>query len=265
MFKHKELRAWQSLLETRRDWLAQRGIRYVFVIAPNKESIYPEMLPSWLAEARPKSKLDQFLAYMKTNSTVEILDLRPVLLEAKKIYSLYWLTDTHWNYDGAFFAHQELVRTLSRQLPGLEPLPAASFTRIITQQPGGDLAAKLGREQTMPEKEYALWQPIPPLRRLEMITAPQLVASNKWNQSTYPAFTENTNKKGTAIVFRDSFGGYWIPFLGYYFGKVIYVWEDAWEPEFIEKERPVVLIDEMLERMFYSENPAKLKMGDKLK
>ena len=37
----RELQEWQTLLEKRRDWLAQRGIKYLFVVAPSKETVYP--------------------------------------------------------------------------------------------------------------------------------------------------------------------------------------------------------------------------------
>jgi hypothetical protein len=265
-FQPNELREWQSLLETRRDWLARRGIRYVFVIAPNKESVYPEFLPAWLAKERSTSKLDQFLAYMKTNSTVEVLDLRPSLLEAKKSGRVYLMTDTHWNEGGAFAAHQELMRTLSRQLPLPEPLSLASFKKTFVQwKNGGDLARMLGQGQTMLERDVPSFAPVPPLQCLDIIQAPQLGATNKWNKETYPVFTENSNRTGTAIVFRDSFSGGWVPFIGHYFGKVIYFWEYNWEPAFIEKEKPVVVIDEMVERLFYTASPTKLKMSDKLK
>jgi alginate O-acetyltransferase complex protein AlgJ len=264
-FSPKELREWQSLLETRRDWLAKRGIRYLFVVTPNKESIYPEFLPEWMVKARPTTKLDQFFDYMKTNSTVEVLDLRPLLAEAKKTSLVYMVTDTHWNYDGAFIAHQELIRTLSRQLPGLVPLSLAAFKRTSIQKSGGDLARMLGQEQTRLETEYPSFTPLPPLAPLTSTTAPQLLPGKKWNKFMEPSFTENTNRTGTAILFRDSFAGFWVPFLGQYFGKVIYLSEENWEPAFIEKENPVVVIDELVERSFYTANPEELKTLDDLK
>jgi alginate O-acetyltransferase complex protein AlgJ len=264
-FQPNELHEWQSLLENRRDWLAQRGIRYLFVIVPNKESIYPEFLPAWMGKARSTTKLDQFFAYMQTNSTVEILDLRPSLLEAKKTCQLYKMTDTHWNYAGAFVAQQELIRTLARQLPGLKPLSLASFKKTSMQRNGGDLAHMLGQDRTILEPADPSLTPLPPLQPLDETTAPQLVASNKWNKDTYPVLTENPDQTGTAILFRDSFSEFWTPFLGYYFGKVIYLWEETWEPAFIEKEKPVVVIDEVVERFIYTRSPAKLKASDNLK
>ncbi len=36
---------WATRIEQRKRWLAARGIRYLFVVAPDKQSIYPEYLP----------------------------------------------------------------------------------------------------------------------------------------------------------------------------------------------------------------------------
>jgi len=262
-FEAKELRDWQLLLETRRDWLAKRGIRYLFVVPPDKESIYPEFLPNWMMKASSTTKLDQFFAYMKTNSTVEVLDLRPLLLAAKKTGQLYKMTDSHWNQAGAFLAHQELMRTLSRQLPGLEPLSLASFKQTSIQRNGGDLAGMLGLEHTMLERADPVFTPVPPLQPLQRVQSPGLLPGKKWPRAG-PVLTENPNRSGTAIVFQDSFSDGWIPFLGFYFGKVIYLLEQNWEPAFIEKEKPVVVVDEMVERFFYTANPAELKSSDNL-
>ncbi len=126
-FSPEQLAAWQRLLEKRRDWLAQRGIQYLFVVPPDKQDIYPEELPLWLIQATPpdrETKLDQFLKYMKAHSTVPVLDLRQPLIEAKKIQPTYLQNDTHWNSFGAFIAGQTLLGALGIQSPpGLGPLP----------------------------------------------------------------------------------------------------------------------------------------------
>ena len=80
-FAAQDLEDWKALLEHRRDWLALRGIKYIFIVAPDKDSIYPEYLPDWMTKVRSHTKLDQFFDYMHLHSTVEVLDLRPTLLE----------------------------------------------------------------------------------------------------------------------------------------------------------------------------------------
>ena len=42
----KELHQWKVLLEKRQQWLARRNIFYLFLIIPNKGTIYPEFMPA---------------------------------------------------------------------------------------------------------------------------------------------------------------------------------------------------------------------------
>ncbi|WP_160164626.1 hypothetical protein [Pedosphaera parvula] len=56
-----------------------------------------------------------------------------------------------------------------------------------------------------------------------------------------------------------------IPFIGYHFNKVTYLWQDYWDVAFLEKEKPDVVIDEMLERFFCRAEPQELKVADGLK
>jgi alginate O-acetyltransferase complex protein AlgJ len=257
-FTPDQLEAWRSLLESRRDWCDRRGIAYVFVIPPDKHSIYPEYLPDWLLPVKKPTKLDQFIAYMKMNSTVPVLDLRPALLAAKRGEVVYFLTGTHWNYLGAFMGYQSFIRTLSQQLPDLKPLPLDAFERKLLPQPSQELARMIGQDQSTIETANVVLTPQPPLAPL-IATVDTNLFVKKWRKDTEPRFTENQDGKGKAIVFRDSFSTYWIPFLGYNFNKVVYVWQYNWDMTFLEQQKPDVVIDEMLERYLLSVDPVGLK------
>ena len=261
-FDDETLEAWRDLLESRRDWLAGRGIAYLFVVPPDKHSVYPEYLPDWLREKRVPGKLSQLVDYMQANSTVPILDLRPALTKAKQDARLYWLTDTHWNAEGGFVAYQELVRTLAEQLPGMQPLETTQFTRTYATQPGGDLATILG-QQDLVETDLVALKPIPGFKSVAASVDPS-VYPKAWPKNTEPMVSSNPDAAGTAMVFRDSFAGAWSPFLGHHFKRVIYIWEYHWNPDLIERERPQVVIDEMLERFMNEEDPVKLKAEDGL-
>lgn len=256
-----QLAAWKELLEGRRDWCAKRGIKYIFAVPPDKHSIYPEYLPEWMTRVGNQTKYDQFVAYMKAHSNVPVVDLRPALLEAKKTQRTYLFTDTHWNWYGGFIAYQTVIKNLSAQMPELKPLTVDAFEQKFRQEPGGDLAGMLGQEQSMPEKDYVLLEPKPPLQPLKIITETNLLGK-KWVKGGEPMITENPHATGKAILFRDSFAGGWVPYLGYHFNKVIYLWQYNWDKAFIEKEKPEVIIDEMLERFLNRENPRELKEKD---
>lgn len=243
----EQLKAWRDLLERRRDWLAQRGIKYLFVAAPNKESIYPEYLPGWANKPGAVTQLDQFLAFMRTNSTVEILDLRPALLESRNRTPSYLTTDTHWNQLGAFAAYQEIIRTLARQLPGIDPLPLKDFAVAYSQSAGGDLARMLAQEQSLREREFVMLTP------LKQTDAPQIsvdpkVLPKRWAPEEQPVIIENPDQKYKAVVFRDSFSSALAPFLGYNFKRIVLIWQRPWDFGVIEREQPDVVIDETLER-----------------
>jgi alginate O-acetyltransferase complex protein AlgJ len=256
-FTFFELKEWKILLESRRDWCAGHGCAYIFVIPPDKHSIYREHLPNWLLPLKEPSKLDQFIAYMKTNSTVPILDLRPSLLAAKTNGILYLVTDTHWNNFGAFTGYQSLIIALARQLPGLKPLPLDAFEWKTVPQQGGDLSRLLGQEQSTIERANVVFSPLPPLKPLAVTIDTNLLVKN-WVKLTEPTFTINPETKGKVIIFHDSFACDWQPLLGYHFNKVIYIWQNNWDMDFLEQQKPDVVIDEMLERIMIIKDPDNL-------
>jgi len=263
-FSPQVLQEWQTLLEKRRDWLAQRGISYLFVIPPDKHSIYPEFLPNWLAQRKASSKLDQFLAYMKAHSKVAVLDLRPVLLEGKKSSCTYLQTDTHWNSFGAFLGYQALVQALRLQMPDLrEPLPLTDFVQHPTHQDAGDVAKLLGQQSQVVESNAVVMSPRPPLGRPAVIPADDRLPK-KWKPLNNPVATQYSDATGKAVVFHDSFACAWYPFLGYHFQEVVYIWQYEWDAAFLKREKPTVVIDEILERLFDKTDPAELLQKDAL-
>ena len=84
-FAAKDLDAWTRVLEERRDWLAARGIAYLFVVAPNANTIYPEYMPDRIRKASFRSRLDQLIDHLKANGFFNLVDLRPALRKAKSV------------------------------------------------------------------------------------------------------------------------------------------------------------------------------------
>ena len=254
LFTPDQLQDWKTLLEQYRDWFAQRGIKFLFVVAPDKQSIYPEYLPSWMNKVSTETKLDQFFAYMKMHSTVDVLDLRPTLLEKRSMGPMYFKTDSHWNQLGAFFAYQRLVNELAVQLlPGAKPMPLDAFDRINVPAPPGDLTAMAGIDSQ--ESNAILLNPKASLPPLGINTQPY--------QTGLLIVTRNLYGKGSAIVYGDSFVNYWIPLLGHTFGQVSYFNNHFLTSKFIdaemcEQEKPTVVIVEVIERSFNVAKPKDL-------
>src|SRR5262249_21747021 len=141
----EQLACWGRMFQARHDWLAQRGIPYVVLIAPDKQTVYPEHLPHSLKRrTESNSHLDQLLAYLRAHTTVQVLDVRAAMHEAKARERLYDYTDSHWNGRGAYVAYDGLIEALSPQFPGMRPVPRSDFDNAVGVAPGGDCARLLG-------------------------------------------------------------------------------------------------------------------------
>jgi hypothetical protein len=253
-----ELQGWQKLLERRRDWLAARGIKYIFVLAPDKHSVYPEFLPAWLKDLGGRTKADQFFDYMKAHSTVEVFDPRPLLRAAKKTAPVYLQTDTHWNQLGAFLACEEVIRRLGQnQLPGLTPISLDAYEYTNRMPLGGDLLSFRGTPLSQTESNAFFFTPKPELPPLETFVP---IGAHCMEVAT----TKNPQGHGLAVVYSDSFGRRWVPFLGYHFGEVEYCWQDRLDGRLLESQKPVVVVNEMVERFFNVTDPKRLSAQDGL-
>lgn len=261
LFSQDDLLAWENLLEGRRDWLAQRGIKYLFVVPPNKQSVYSEYLPDWLKRVGSTTKLDQFVQHMKANTTLEIVDLRQPLIDGKDKGRLFMYTDSHWNMLGGFVAYQTVVKHLQVMFPDIQPLALEQFEQRFEDRPGGDLAAMLGQEATMIEKDDITLVPKAGVPSFETHSLTNMF-NKKWARFAEPVLTKNPNATRKAIIFRDSFTGCLLPFLGCHFKESYFIWQYNWTKDFIEKQKPDVVMDIMLEGYLNRTDPRELKELD---
>jgi hypothetical protein len=263
-FTPAQLKSWQTLLEKRRDWLAQRGIKYLFVIPPDKQTVYPEFLPAWLQDAAPahrETKLDQFLTYMQAHSTVAILDLRPPLLAAKAIAPTYLQNDTHWNQFGGFVGCQEVIKTLAKQFPDLPPLRLEDFTWTNVPATGGDIARILGAAP--PEKNFFTFQPGPALPVLR--TNEDRAYKSNWGVKTVLTVDNPAALRRNVVVFHDSYGAAFQKFLGHSFRRSVFEWDNhEFCPALISSNAPDVVINEILERYLHTMDPEEMIAKDAL-
>lgn len=128
----EELIAWQRSFEDRRAWLAERGIDHVVVLVPHKSSIYPEMLPAGVRNARGTSRREQFQAWMADHSDVTLVDVAPAMLAVKpdpaagdtSLRDLYSPHGVHWTSIGGHAAYGAIAAYLAEHhnAPASHPL-----------------------------------------------------------------------------------------------------------------------------------------------
>lgn len=239
-------------LTARRDWLAERGIPYLVVVAPNKNTVYPEKLPPAYRPLGRDTYLDQMLDYLAAHTDLEIIDLRTVLAEAKKTDTIYYVTDSHWNAHGAFAAYRAIAEWLARRFPDMPVLSRQDVTPVTYRGLPGDLAFMMGLTEHLHEDRLLYSRGF--RARGKPLPAPE---DPRYFQPPVASEIPGSNLP-RAVVLHDSFFWELLPFLAEQFSHAAYLWlfpQTASEPRhfdkaMIERERPDVVIEEFTERYF---------------
>ncbi len=253
-FTEAELRGWGDYLIALHEYAKQRGIRFLLTIPPNKQTIYPEHLPSWVTKIGPVSRLDQLAQYLQQHSDVNFVDLRPVLLAKKSAALLYYQTDTHWNQLGMFYGYERIAERLHTMYPALPLLRPTDFEVRHLNSIGGDLVRMLlGSEQFGRDEEISLIPRIP--RRALIHDETASLGAGAIANSLLTSECEGAPVP-RAVVYRDSFFKHVVPILAEQFVHAVFIWGTEVDYALLEREHPNLIIFEMIERHLFADPPA---------
>jgi len=265
LFTPAQLAHWVKIYKDRQDWLAERGIRYLIVVAPNKHTVYPEFLPPQYNKVSPISRTDQIVNAL-TGAGVDVLDLRPIMDKVKRQALAYYRTDTHWTTFGAFAGYVAIMKRLDKWFPQFEPEIRGDFDISITPDLSGGLASMLALGDFFPESRVTF---TPRFTRKAVATT-EARPTPPYFQPTVIMDTHDPSKP-SVVIFRDSFAHELVPFLSEHFDKSIYLWPYPatsrdirfFDKKLIEKEKPALVIDEFVERYFTEFPPTAQKPAKK--
>jgi SGNH hydrolase-like domain, acetyltransferase AlgX len=228
-------RAWKQVLAGRIALAERLGVTWLCQISPDKESIYPENLPTRIVPAR-RRPVHEFLGIAES---VEAPVVYPIdeLLSAKREAELYSRTDTHWNQRGSYVAYRSLCRNLAHQ--GLS-LPRVDETTIRWKsEPAlGDLGSKLHppRRGTYVRAE------------LERHSARLVFDNRVHNHGRVMIFDNATGPDLSCVAFGESFANHLLLFLKESFRRLVFVHSNMLISEVLEREHPDVVLTLPLER-----------------
>ncbi len=262
--QEKEVNAWATKIDAIRQWQEARGGAFLFVLAPDKQRVFPEYLPDWYVPSENRRK-EQLLGALAPLGT-PVLDLTETLREAKRTGGApVWLkTDTHWNGVGAWHGYRAILERLQKTVPGLHPLEQSALTR--TEEPGlgaevwrstSDLAGLLGVRDLAPELWVGLLPAAPRARSSQDIPAP----TRNVGGVNVPYATEIEDPAlPAALVIGGSFRWALVPLLSEHFRRVLYT--DFrycfFDPALAEAEQPDIILFVLTEQqlVWFPEPPA---------
>lgn len=257
LMDQKEQANYRDCINRRNEVVCRKGGIYRIVIAPNKETIYPEYLPKKFHRLINKSRTDQLLTFVNNSASKKLLDLRPALKSAKLSYPVYFKTDTHWNSAGALYAYVEIMSSLKSRLVGLNEINSAGTTlELGNPSSPGDLAIAMGLDSSVEENAVIMHGPTP---KAKLVAVPE--AYLKYQRQTHRKVEiyENASVRGFRLVmFHDSFGELLRPLLAEHFERSVFINRpdmSAFFSDVIETERPTVVLDEIAEEHLMNPPP----------
>lgn len=226
-FSAEKLNQIKNDIEAKTKQLSDKHIHYLVVVAPNKNTIYPEYLPDSYNKVTNITKLDQLIDTMRSSAGSNIVDLRPSLITAKSKYPVYFRNGTHWNEYGAFIGWQDIVKTLSKYYPYLKVKTEDDY--IITKY------------QDNKQDTVYTWVGLADVFYGESI-------SMEAKPDRADASNGKSFKLHKVVVFCDSFGDWMEKFANDHFDNVVIKKYSKFDIDVIEKESPDVVITEVVER-----------------
>jgi hypothetical protein len=239
-FSKRQMNLFIERIKQKQQWLAQRNIEYLFVIAPSKQYIYPEYLPEYIKPTVDRNLIEQLSLEMQKHPEIHFLNLTPAIRHAKSNKLLYYKADSHWYYFGANIAQYEIAKKLlaifpQQIYPSLHPDSLFKKHKFY-----GELARYMGLEKYFEEENY-----VPQLAECATDTQPK----NRVFKQSFSTHCESGNL--SAIVFRDSFFTILQPFMSLYFKDVEYIWQKmtfVTAEKALQRNKPDIMIEEWVDR-----------------
>jgi len=243
-----QLTQWRVLLDTRHAWLERQVAAYVFLIAPNAASIYPEMLPDGFQSSahRPVHQLLDHLS--QHGSPARTIYPEAELLALKQEDAPYARNETHWTDPGAFRAYERLLDELA---PGVDLRRLSRDDLDVARDTNhGDL----GRQVEPPvEAEHVYTHVREPRARL--------VSDNRVRNTGRRVVYESDAADGAeCLVYGDSFAMRVLQFLAESFRRLTFVHMANLDRELVQQLQPDVVVKIMNERFLIAvpvDDPAK--------
>ncbi|WP_024769805.1 alginate O-acetyltransferase AlgX-related protein [Aquimarina macrocephali] len=243
----KKIESYANYLQEKSDWLEEKGIKYYFFICPNKHSIYFDQLPSYVKKVNEGSNYNKLIAYLKTHTTIKVVDVKDLLLEEKKKSEIFIYSPkgTHWNAIGANYAQFELAKIIQqdfpdRIIPKLEDLKDFNL-EYSNYDSSGNMIGLANLEQEVP--------------------IPNLIACEDNLITNGQNFKCNCNKNPNglkALIFRDSYFIEMTRYLTNYFKYSNFIWSGLTFKDLkqqLDSDNYDIVIESYVERYLEDKKP----------
>ena len=243
-------------------WLKLQHIDYYFFLPPSAMSIYPEMLPSWYKKCNKYTKREQIIHYLKKHTNIPLIVVDDYLKSKKKYHQLYYKSDSHWNYFGAFYAYEYLIKQLKTKYPSIPSTPPLERNTLTTKDFNtGDLLKMAGITGEFCEPDTIVSPSHPDFNYFDEQTG-KFIPLPKHKTAHDPSVNyvlitqHNTLKNAPSLVmYRDSYAGALLMHVSNHFKSAYFVWDAVINPTLKPNKGTDIFIYEVVEHQLNSMKP----------
>ena len=236
LFSDEELKRIEDSLLGMQQRLAEQGIEFVLFIAPNKERMYSEYMPSYLGEQAEDCMLNQVFALLEKHPSIRIVYPYEELMAYKQAHpeqNLYYKTDTHWNDLGGYIGARALLTEL-----GIDAAPLDQLETVSIGDEEGDLTGMLNADGLL-EKNF---------RKKVITNTPNHVKALAEIYDGRMEYMAEGAPQKKVFIRRDSFSTAMIPYLKEDLSHSIFMHYINYDAQQVWDEKPDVFVLEISER-----------------
>lgn len=230
-------------LSMMQDYTEKSGAKFLFTIAPNKNTLYGENMPYYDSMIVSEDKnMDRIEAYLEKEN-VNYVNLKEILESSDEV--LYHERDSHWNNKGAALAGDALMTALDKEHTDYTK---ESYEECVDFT--GDLDEMLYPLALTEEKEIYY-------DKADVFAYVGEVESNFDPKIT----TVNPGSTGSLVMYRDSFGNAILPFFANSYANAYFSRGIPYQMTDLAEHQADTVIVERAERFLpeMAENPPQME------
>lgn len=213
---------------------------FVLLLAPNKEQIYADYMPSYIKVINEYRGIDEVVDYIRNNTDITVIYPKEELLEAKKQYQIYNKYDTHWNSVGSFIGAQQLMERLKGK---------RKYIDDVEVTPNGvsknDLAIMINLKNYLKESTGAAISGYN-----ENVEVKQTHGDDTVGRRIHK-FESNADDERKIMIVRDSFSLAMFEHIPKEFKNAVFIHTDDFKNQYLKDENPDIVVYQLVERCSY--------------
>lgn len=210
-------------------------------------------MPDYIKRKNIISPADKLVDYISNNTNIKLIYTKNNLLKYKDKYQLYFKYDTHWNYSGAYLGYIDILDLLGIEYNNIDSVNILLFDnkdsykmnyyKNIYNNPYNDMSYMLALNKF----EFYNNDKYPAISNY--LKENFFIAPSNTFEPYFKSFSICNNSIKKKVMFiRDSYMNNMIDYVGEKFTESIYYDPTAFSYNSLLKEKPDVIVLEIIER-----------------